>query len=85
MVALQSLRRPEEVAELRGLTVAQVLGLDERSNGPTVDAGASDPEPAADAEPAAEAEPAADTQSASDAAAASDPVPAEAQAETEAV
>jgi len=79
MVALQSLRRPEEVAELRGLTVAQVLGLDERSNGPTVDAGASDPEPAAEAEPAA------DTQSASDAAAASDPVPAEAQAETEAV
>ncbi len=28
MAGLQSLRRPEEVAELRGLTVAQVLGLD---------------------------------------------------------
>ena len=33
---LQSLRRPEDVAELRGLTVAQVLGLQKRENGETV-------------------------------------------------
>src|SRR4051794_14710193 len=33
---LQSLRRPEEVAELRGLTVAQVLGLDEQGRGETI-------------------------------------------------
>src|SRR5213594_880197 len=30
MNALESLRRPEEVAELRGLTVAEVLGLDRK-------------------------------------------------------
>ena len=30
MAALQSLRRPEEVAKLRGLTVAEVLGLDDK-------------------------------------------------------
>jgi len=35
VAGLQGLRRPEEVAELRGLSVAQVLGLDsaERPNG----------------------------------------------------
>src|SRR5438045_905224 len=34
VTGLQSLRTPEEVAELRGLTVAQVLGLaDERADG----------------------------------------------------
>ena len=42
MAGLQSLRRPEEVAELRGLTVAQVLGLDGER-------------PPAEAKPAAEA------------------------------
>jgi small subunit ribosomal protein S5 len=29
--ALQSLRDPRQVADLRGLTVAQVLGLDDRT------------------------------------------------------
>ena len=32
MVALQALRNPKQVAELRGLTVAQVLGLDEKQS-----------------------------------------------------
>ena len=32
MAGLQGLRRPEDVAELRGLTVAEVLGLDARPN-----------------------------------------------------
>src|SRR3954452_20018866 len=31
MVALQTLRNPKQVAELRGLTIAQVLGLDDRA------------------------------------------------------
>ena len=68
VAALQGLRRPEDVAELRGLTVREVLGMDSRSD-PA--AGAAEPaadvaEPAADvAEPAAaapaeEAEPAAE-------------------------
>jgi small subunit ribosomal protein S5 len=30
VAALQALRDPRQVAELRGLTVAQVLGLDDR-------------------------------------------------------
>src|SRR5438067_1833710 len=34
---LQNLRRPEEVAELRGLTVAQVLGLDEQGRGAVIE------------------------------------------------
>jgi small subunit ribosomal protein S5 len=33
ITGLQGLRRPEEVAKLRGLTVAQVLGLDGRETG----------------------------------------------------
>jgi small subunit ribosomal protein S5 len=33
VTALQMLRSPREVAELRGLTVAQVLGLDDRKGG----------------------------------------------------
>jgi small subunit ribosomal protein S5 len=33
VTALQQLRSPDEVAELRGLSVAQVLGLDTRKNG----------------------------------------------------
>jgi small subunit ribosomal protein S5 len=50
MVALQTLRNPKQVAELRGLTVAQVLGLD----GDKVDSGQStvDSAEGSDAEPA---------------------------------
>src|SRR3954447_22272392 len=48
---LQSLRRPREVAELRGKTVAEVLGLDAKNGAP---AGSADGEPAA--QPAAPAE-----------------------------
>ena len=47
---LQSLRRPEEVAELRGLTVAGVLGLAEPARQGAPDAaGEGAPEPAAEA------------------------------------
>ena len=46
--ALESLRRPEDVAELRGLTVAQVLGLDTQSPEPS----AQEPEPTAEEAPA---------------------------------
>ena len=47
---LQSLRRPEEVAELRGLTVADVLGLAEPAGDGAPDAAGEDPpEPAAEA------------------------------------
>jgi small subunit ribosomal protein S5 len=49
VTALQMLRSPREVAELRGLTVAQVLGLDNRD----------DVAPAPDGAPAAEPAPAA--------------------------
>jgi small subunit ribosomal protein S5 len=55
VAGLQSLRTPEGVAELRGLTVAQVLGLAEKTND-----GAPEPardEPAAAPEPAAEPPP----------------------------
>ncbi len=49
MNALESLRRPEEVAELRGLSVAQVLGLDsqlpETSEQPPEPEAAESPEP----------------------------------------
>jgi small subunit ribosomal protein S5 len=45
MDGLINLRRPEEVAELRGLSVAQVLGLAESPAGP-VAADASEPQPA---------------------------------------
>jgi small subunit ribosomal protein S5 len=38
VAALESLRRPEEVAKLRGLSVREVLGLDERGNGTPADA-----------------------------------------------
>jgi small subunit ribosomal protein S5 len=38
MTALESLRSPDEVARLRGLSVAEVLGLDHGSNG-TADGG----------------------------------------------
>jgi small subunit ribosomal protein S5 len=48
ITALENLRRPEEVAELRGLTIAEVLGT---SNGSPKDETAAD-----DAEPEAEEE-----------------------------
>src|SRR5256886_11993155 len=46
--ALESLRKPEDVAELRGLSVAEVLGLD--SKGPEPEA--ESPEPEAEETPA---------------------------------
>jgi small subunit ribosomal protein S5 len=52
MTALENLRAPEDVAKLRGLTVAQVLGLDTGS----ADGAAETSEPAEPAEPAAPAE-----------------------------
>jgi small subunit ribosomal protein S5 len=43
ITGLQELRRPEEVAELRGLTVAQVLGLsDEQRSAPAESVGEAD-------------------------------------------
>jgi small subunit ribosomal protein S5 len=54
ITALQELRSPREVAELRGLSIAEVLGIDNKGNG---QAETSEP---AKAEPA-EAEPAAAT------------------------
>jgi small subunit ribosomal protein S5 len=58
---LQSLRDPKEVAELRGLSIAEVLGIDSKNtppgaggeDSPSAEGGA---EPAADAEAAAPAE-----------------------------
>ena len=57
MDGLVRLRRPEEVAELRGLTVSQVLGLDGNGNGaqPT-ETISSEPEAAVKASEGAEAE-----------------------------
>jgi len=46
MQGLQSLRSPEQVAALRGLTVAEVLGLDDSGNGATKQAPAADAAPA---------------------------------------
>jgi small subunit ribosomal protein S5 len=54
MAGLQSLRTPDEVAELRGLSVNQVLGLSgEPGDGAADDAEAADTDTAADAEPPA--------------------------------
>jgi small subunit ribosomal protein S5 len=65
VTALQMLRSPREVAELRGLTVAQVLGIGDRNGAAAADA---------DAPPAAEtAEPAPATEAAE-----AGPVPTEA-------
>jgi small subunit ribosomal protein S5 len=44
--ALQSLRDPRQVAELRGLTVAQVLGLDDTRAEPVAEAPATEEAPA---------------------------------------
>ncbi len=41
MAGLESLRRPEEIAEIRGLTIAQVLGVDNRENGKSGSNGSS--------------------------------------------
>jgi small subunit ribosomal protein S5 len=58
MDGLVRLRRPEEVAELRGLTVAQVLGVQKSSNGSTAGpVAAGDPPPPAVAEASSEAVP----------------------------
>ena len=56
MAALESLRRPQDVAALRGLTIAEVLGLDDkRAAAPeAADGEATESDPAADA---AETEP----------------------------
>jgi len=52
MDGLVRLRRPEEVAELRGLTISQVLGLEGNGNGQSAEAAgpvdAGDPPPAAE-------------------------------------
>jgi small subunit ribosomal protein S5 len=49
---LQSLRDPKEVAELRGLTIAQVLGIDAKNGGNGAPADAAGTEPAAEVEAA---------------------------------
>jgi small subunit ribosomal protein S5 len=65
MDGLMSMRRPEQVAELRGLTVKQVLGIQEEAtpsaNGApaAAEADAAAPEPVGAAEPEAEVHPAA--------------------------
>jgi small subunit ribosomal protein S5 len=56
MAALESLRRPEDVAALRGLTIAEVLGLESSDGaaaeeGETAEQGESADEPAAEGEP----------------------------------
>jgi len=58
MDGLVRLRRPEEVAELRGLTVSQVLGLSNgnSADGEHLDAAPSDEAPAAEVAPEAAAE-----------------------------
>jgi len=46
MDGLVRLRRPEEVAELRGLTVAQVLGVQKSNGATTIDAKGQEPQAA---------------------------------------
>jgi small subunit ribosomal protein S5 len=56
MAGLESLRTPDEVAQLRGLSVAQVLGLSEENGAAeTVSADAAEPTASAQAEDADEA------------------------------
>ena len=57
MDGLIRLRRPEEVAELRGLTVSQVLGVEKKTNGAVETLTAEAPAAAPEAAPAAEAAP----------------------------
>jgi small subunit ribosomal protein S5 len=54
MAGLQSLKRPERIAELRGKTVAEVLGIEREPEPEAEQEGSSQP----DGEPAAEPEPA---------------------------
>ncbi len=63
MDGLVRLRRPEEVAELRGLTISQVLGLDGNGNGSGAAGPVSDTTLSAEAESPASSPPAADTSS----------------------
>jgi len=56
MAGLESLRRPEEIAEIRGLTIAQVLGIDRRENGSGTNGGSK--AETATAEPAPSGDPA---------------------------
>jgi small subunit ribosomal protein S5 len=65
MDGLVRLRRPEEVAALRGLTISQVLGLDGNGNGAASAAGpVSDTTPSPEGEGPASSPPAADAESA---------------------
>src|ERR671923_1509372 len=54
VAALRDLRSPDQVAQLRGLTVREVLGLESREDGdrlePVPDAESTEPVPGADAE-----------------------------------
>jgi small subunit ribosomal protein S5 len=78
IAGLQGLRKPEEVAELRGISINQVLGLqakvaeEEPVNG-TISATA---EPAVEAEPTPDAEPALDAEAPAEAEAPADAEPA---------
>jgi len=58
MAGLQGLRRPEDVAKLRGLSISQVLGIDGSGGKPAdgAEVPAAEPVPAAVASPEAEAE-----------------------------
>jgi small subunit ribosomal protein S5 len=59
VAGLQGLRTPEEVAELRGLSIDRVLGLGGGAASATAQAGTESPQPGApEGEPAAAAEPA---------------------------
>lgn len=83
MDGIVRLRRPEEVAELRGLTISEVLGLEPKETEGSLTEGAEGDVPAANGaavtaagtEPAAEGETA--TEAAEPAAEAADPVPAD--------
>jgi small subunit ribosomal protein S5 len=48
MQGLMDLRDPKQVAELRGLTIAEVLGLDPKEPEAAADAPADTPEPEAE-------------------------------------
>jgi hypothetical protein len=61
MDGLMRLRRPEQVAEMRGLSVKEVLGLHLETEGATEKAGNGAPPPVDPVAVATEAEPAAET------------------------
>ena len=52
ITALQELRSPREMAELRGLSIAEVLGVDNKGNGAAAEAGAPEEAESAEAKPA---------------------------------